>query len=132
MGGYMETPGGEEKEKPRTVKIVRSGEYKIYDAYEGVKFEFLTRTDNLELLLITVAPQAESIEFKHPGEEGRYILEGELEITIENEVHRLRKGDAIWHLSNKPHSWRNPTDKPTKLISVATPRPSPSLLEGTQ
>jgi transcriptional regulator with XRE-family HTH domain len=39
----------------------------------------------------------------HGGFEYGYVLDGELEVTVDGEAHRLRPGDLISYWSSKPH-----------------------------
>lgn len=104
------------------VKVVRTKSQKSYYDGEGFTFRFLMAGDKMDLLEVTVKPESETDSFTHQGEEEHYILEGELEIILGDETYRLCKGDSIWHKSDIPHKWRNPTDRKTVVISAATPR----------
>lgn len=79
---------------------------------EGVRKELLTPGGNaggLRLFLISIAPGCHSGEtlYTHSGEEAGTILEGELELTVENESWILKTGDAFRFNSRRPHRWCN-------------------------
>jgi quercetin dioxygenase-like cupin family protein/DNA-binding XRE family transcriptional regulator len=50
-----------------------------------------------------------------------YILEGELEAVIGEQTHRLSRGSTLYFDASLPHSFRNPSRRPTKCLSVVTP-----------
>lgn len=53
-----------------------------------------------------------------------HIVSGQLEMTIESDVHLLDEGDTITFPPSLPHAWRNPSkDTPTIAIWVIVPPP---------
>ena len=57
----------------------------------------------------------------HDGEEAGMLVDGRLELTVGTEVFVLEPGDSYYFDSTKPHRFRNPFDKPARLISATTP-----------
>jgi len=57
----------------------------------------------------------------HKGEEVGFVLQGELELTVDGEKHRLRAGDSFVFRSELPHSYRNPGRTETRVVWVSTP-----------
>lgn len=57
----------------------------------------------------------------HTGEESGIILNGEIEITVGDQVAVLSPGDAYYFDSNTPHRFRNPGDEECEIVSVCTP-----------
>jgi uncharacterized cupin superfamily protein len=43
----------------------------------------------------------------HPGDELIYLINGELQVTIDGEVFILRTGDSLSFKSHLPHRWQN-------------------------
>lgn len=58
---------------------------------------------------------------RHEGEECGYVLEGELELTVGSETHRLGSGSSFFFYSSTPHSYRNPSNATAKVIWINTP-----------
>ncbi|ABO22841.1 cupin domain-containing protein [Shewanella loihica] len=58
---------------------------------------------------------------QHEGEEAAMVIEGQLEITIGDEVYVLSEGDSYYFNSELPHRFRNPFDKPCRIVSATTP-----------
>lgn len=47
-----------------------------------------------------------------------WVLEGAINITLEGECHRLRKGDCLAMQLDRPTMFHNPTRKPTRYVVV--------------
>lgn len=81
---------------------------------------------SLEFLLIEIPPysskgEEEEIEiFKHDGEEYFFVLEGQLELVIEEQKYMLNAGDSGCFDSSHGHVWRNNFDKKGAFIIAAT------------
>lgn len=58
---------------------------------------------------------------QHEGEEVGYILEGELELEVDGEIHFLKPGDSFFFKSNLPHGYRNAGDCVTRVLWINTP-----------
>lgn len=58
---------------------------------------------------------------QNDAEEGGYILEGKIELTVGEEVNQLEKGDSYYFDNNKPHRFRNTSEQECKIISATTP-----------
>lgn len=69
-----------------------------------------------------VAPGGGSMgQMRHDGDEMGYVLEGELELAIDNRVYRLGPGDSFAFASSLAHTYRNPGAVTTRVIWVNTP-----------
>ncbi|HOO56848.1 MAG TPA: cupin domain-containing protein [bacterium] len=60
----------------------------------------------------------EGVDYKHPGEEFVYVLEGSLDIQIGRKKHKLKKGQSIHFDSDRIHKLTNPGKKKTELIVI--------------
>ncbi|MCW8832424.1 MAG: cupin domain-containing protein [Colwellia sp.] len=58
---------------------------------------------------------------QNDAEEGGYILEGQIELTVGDEVYLLEKGDSYYFDNNKQHRFRNISEQTCKIISATTP-----------
>jgi len=58
------------------------------------------------------------VEYRHEGEEFVYVLRGEVEIKVGEEIHRLRPGNTLHFEGSIPHHLRNPSAKKTDLVVV--------------
>ncbi|WOH36751.1 cupin domain-containing protein [Thalassotalea fonticola] len=77
----------------------------------------------MTFLLETYPPTADTGTemLQNDAEEGGYIIEGKIEITIGTEVYALAKGDSYYFDNNKPHRFHNPYKKVCKIVSATTP-----------
>ncbi len=71
----------------------------------------------------TYPPGADTGEemLTHEGEEAGMLVQGQLELTVNNQVYVLQSGDSYYFESSKPHRFRNPFNEPARLISATTP-----------
>lgn len=60
-------------------------------------------------------------EYFHEGEDVGYVLEGELEITLDRKKHLLKTGDSFFFRSDREHGYRNPGTVTTRVLWVNTP-----------
>tara|TARA_R110000744_G_scaffold372_2_gene1331 strand:- start:284 stop:832 length:549 start_codon:yes stop_codon:yes gene_type:complete len=58
---------------------------------------------------------------QNDAEEGGYILEGKIELTVGTDVFILNANDSYYFDNNKPHRFRNPFSEVCKIISATTP-----------
>ncbi|WP_181176603.1 cupin domain-containing protein [Mesorhizobium sp. B2-4-9] len=105
--------------------IVKENERRPLDInLEGIEIQQLFRAESsLESLLFVLEPGSHSGEsYKHPGEEFLFVLEGRLDLTLdETEDYVLDTGDAMTFASHRPHKYGNSTNQITKVLWVNTP-----------
>ena len=58
---------------------------------------------------------------QNDAEEGGYIIEGKIELTVGDEVYLLEKGDSYYFDNNKAHRFSNTFDHECKIVSATTP-----------
>ena len=92
---------------------------------EGVKAEVLIpHADGrlLEGFVVIIEPGGHTAgPLQHKGEEVGYVMEGQLELTIKDEVHLLNPGDSFYFPSDLPHAYRNPGKTRMRAIWINTP-----------
>ena len=105
------------------IRLVTPGKRKVLEAGPGVRMELLAWGNTvMEPHLFRIAPQSGSGEsYTHEGEEFLYILQGELQISLEDEEYWLRPGDSFYFESTTPHRWKNPGRGETWVLWVNTP-----------
>jgi quercetin dioxygenase-like cupin family protein len=73
----------------------------------------------------TIAPGGCSGDDPHAFEadaELIYVLRGSLDVTIADDAHRLRAGDAFLISPREPHAWANPSrTAPATVLWIITP-----------
>lgn len=60
-------------------------------------------------------------DITHAGEEVGYVLEGVLELTIEDATYHLTAGDSFYFRSELRHRYYNPGETTTRVLWVNTP-----------
>lgn len=76
----------------------------------------------LEANIHLVAPGAESDgEIAHEGEEVGYVIEGTIELTVEENSYVLNAGDSFYFRSELAHRYRNIGHTVARLLWVNTP-----------
>jgi transcriptional regulator with XRE-family HTH domain len=75
---------------------------------------------HLRAFRITIDPRRDHkmIEYKHEGEEFVYVLRGEVEIKVGEDLHPMKRGDSLHFEASIPHHLRNPSAQKTELIVV--------------
>lgn len=69
-----------------------------------------------------VEPGGSTVEaISHEGEEVGYVLEGELELTVDGQAYHLEEGDSFFFDSSLPHSFQNPGQSTTRVLWANTP-----------
>lgn len=81
------------------------------------------RGHNLQILHEVYDPQADTGEtlLQHASSEGGFVVEGQLEVTVGDEVRILKAGEAYLFDSRVPHRFRNISEGRTVVISACTP-----------
>lgn len=82
-----------------------------------------SRPDNLlQANMHVVAPGGGSEEqISHRGQEFGYVLEGQLELLVGDEVYELKEGDAFCFDSELPHGYRNKSKVTARIIWINSP-----------
>ena len=121
FGADINSPGIVQKAGERPISntdAIRGG--------KGVSYERLVpfaAGNLLEGNIHRIEPKAEKIDqITHQGETLGYVIEGELELTIETTVYKLSAGDSFFfknHLSNR---YRNTGTVLTRVVWVNTPQ----------
>ena len=86
-------------------------------AYESLAPE--KRERNMEPFIVTLEPRSEEeAPSTHDGEEFIYVLEGAIEVQMEEKRERLEPEDSIYYDSTQPHLVRCAGDRPARILAV--------------
>jgi transcriptional regulator with XRE-family HTH domain len=114
--------------------VTRASARKQLDFWRtGISKELVTpltgeRGTDLYVILIEPGGTTGAQVYTHAGEDAGYILEGELELSVNGESYLLARGDGFRFESTLPHSFRNPGRSPTRVLWVNAPAAGPSEL----
>ena len=80
-------------------------------------------TGSIEFCMMEIPPRSgsESVAQSHSGEEVAYVLDGPVEIAVDETVYTLESGDSIRIPAMGVHNWVNHMDTPAKVIFAVTP-----------
>ena len=75
----------------------------------------------IEIIHEIYEPSADDAQelYTHNGFEAGMVIEGEIEITIENKTYILNEGDGFSFPSNLPHCFRNIGNSRARIVSAA-------------
>lgn len=78
------------------------------------------RHKHLKGFYITIDPASdlEGPGYQHEGEEFHYVLSGEVQVTVGENVNDLKAGDSLHFNSNLVHQLRNSGDEPCQVLVV--------------
>jgi quercetin dioxygenase-like cupin family protein/DNA-binding XRE family transcriptional regulator len=122
--GYL-VSGEEEK----VYTIIRKDDRKVISRYDsskekqyGYEYESLAphKTDrHMEPFLVTLEPsETEHERSTHDGQEFIFVLQGKMEVRLEDEIHILEPGDSIYYDSTVPHLVKCHNKETTKILAV--------------
>ncbi|MBT9537459.1 MAG: cupin domain-containing protein [Nitrospirae bacterium] len=97
----------------------KESDLKTEQILEGITLKAISG-DKTMMTFFEFEPNAVIPSHKHPHEQITYVIEGEMEFTVEGETNVLRKGDGVVIPSNVEHSARV-LDKPTKAVDAWYP-----------
>lgn len=93
---------------------------------QGVSYERLVPLaagNLLEANIHIVEPGGEKADsITHQGEAVGYLLEGEIEITIDGSTYRMKAGDSFFFKAYLPNGYRNVGEGVARIIWVNTPQ----------
>jgi quercetin dioxygenase-like cupin family protein len=73
------------------------------------------------LIDMLVPPGGGPPPHRHDFEEMFTILDGEIELTFRGQVHRASAGSTVNIPANAPHSFKNKSEKPVRMLCMCTP-----------
>lgn len=109
---------------PPKRRLVRPKDRRVLRPEPGIRMELLAFGEHrMEPHLFRIAPGASSGgSYRHEGEEFLYLLEGKLEIWLDEiERYVLGPGDSLCFASSEAHRWRSLSDHETVALWINTP-----------
>jgi transcriptional regulator with XRE-family HTH domain len=107
--------------------VVRAGMHQRIDLGDkGIHKEKLTppaSTGGVEMYRAVIDPNGstgDALFFTHKGEQVGYVVEGQLELFIQDRLYRLQAGDSFCYDGVTPRRWRNPGPSITTVLWAIT------------
>jgi transcriptional regulator with XRE-family HTH domain len=92
---------------------------------KGMKVELLVpgaQNRTMDPVLVTLSPGETMAEQPfHEGEEFGYLLDGRIELSLDEKIHTVRKGECFYFPSDRRHLVRNPGKKHAQILWVVSP-----------
>ena len=114
-------------EPANTAEVVFGAEARVQstDDDNGVKVELLVpgaQNREMDPVLVTIQPGEEMEEQDyHEGEEFGYLLQGKLQLRLDDRLFKLNKGECFYFASDKKHTVKNIGKTEAKILWVVTP-----------
>ncbi len=86
--------------------------------YESLAHTRLDKKMEPFLVEFEVRTREDTNFFNHKGEEFGFVLEGKLELQINDEIHELEVGDAYYFDSSLPHAFRALGEQKARAVCV--------------
>ena len=105
------------------VDVTRAGDRTVVE-FERFRYEVMARSAQRGIDLFTLrlepgdGPVRDAVS--HAGEEAGMVVEGQMDVIVAGETHRLGPGDAIWFISGQPHSFAAVGDEPCLSVWADT------------
>ncbi len=100
-------------------KVQRFGKAKqASHGYEYVSLAPGKKDRLMEPFLVTLHPASSDEPSSHDGQEFIYVLEGEMEVLVDDARDVLKPGDSIYYDSSTTHLVRAHGDKPARILAV--------------
>ncbi|NVO25041.1 helix-turn-helix domain-containing protein [Donghicola mangrovi] len=105
--------------------------------YEALSNDYSGSEMSSYIMHVPAGYQSETVS--HEGEEIIYMLEGQVEWTLDGQRFTMNVGDSLHYSGTVPHAWSNPTDTAARILwtgtlSVLSPddqrRLPPATIEG--
>lgn len=117
---------GEQQEAVASPIVRESDRKYLNQLSKGIDLFLLTSPDpnkQMEPLLFRLDRNASAGKalYKHFGQEFVMVIKGSIELTLNDKVYVLNKGDSIYFNSNMPHTFKNIGKEKAEAIWVVTP-----------
>ena len=114
---------------PALPAIIRSDARSVVQSeWSRAKIEALGpfSDSNLEPMIVTMQPGGRSGHkpYVRQAEQLAVVLQGTVELTLEKDIHDLKRGDAAGIPTGNRHCWRNKSKRPSQILIVTARRPS--------
>ena len=111
--------------------VARAGTHKRIDLGDkGIHKENLTppaAAGGVEMYRAVIDPggsTGDDLFFTRKGEQVGYVIEGQLELFVQEQLLKLKAGDSFCYDGGMPRRWRNPGTTPTTVLWAITRSPA--------
>lgn len=108
----------------RSYFVVRKGQGMSVERTKAYKYQSLVSgfvNHHADVFIVTVEPKPEAhtiYKNTHAGQEFNLVLEGSMDLYLEDKTIRLNEGDSIYFDSSKPHGMMAVGEKAVKFLAA--------------
>lgn len=110
--------------------VVRSSDRELFDLL-GVGIRFVCGADETgrawSLMENIVPKHTGAPPHYHPWDEAYYVVEGEVDFTVDGRSERVRAGDFIYAPADVVHAYSGVSDEPARLLIFDVPAHAEAL-----
>ncbi len=113
--------------EPQETEVVFGKSARVEPTDDGhpIKVELLipgAQAREIDPALVTLAPHAEmAVQDMHDGEEFGYVLEGRIDLRLDDKVYTVKKDECFLFSSDRRHAIKNVGKKAARILWVVTP-----------
>ncbi|CAN5419811.1 helix-turn-helix domain-containing protein [soil metagenome] len=110
--------------KESKVIFKKKEQYHLFEKENAIGFRYqriMSSTINeyhVDFVLLTLTPDAQRSNVQTDAFEFKYILKGNIEYTIGEEIFEMEAGDSIFFDATEPHNPRNTGDSEAQMLVV--------------
>jgi transcriptional regulator with XRE-family HTH domain len=116
--------GSQPDPERQTIEVMKAKDQRAINLSEAsIKYRFLSREfpgRQFEIMLGEIPPGYFYPPFPHEGEEFGYVLEGQLRLTIGEEMYALGPGDSYHFAASTPHGYQAEGNTAVRILWVQT------------
>lgn len=84
----------------------------------AARFEGIDHDADVSFFVVTSAPGQGADKHRHPYREIFVILEGDIEVIVDDEMGRVGKGNIVVIPANAWHEFKNRSDHPVLMVNI--------------
>ncbi len=101
--------------------LMKKGESLKDEKRTGVLYRNIVMQEKMEATVTHILPQCKTQGFSHKGKEIKFMVKGELEYHVGDDMFIFQEGDTLFHHSDDTHWARNKGTGEAIFITVSTP-----------
>lgn len=106
-------------EAVRKTKVNKEGAYRVY---KQILISRENGAPTFSFRVFTIEPGGYTPLHHHPFEQMNYIIEGNVNLTVQGKKHDLKKGDFTLVLPGEEHQYRNTSTDTPMIMICAVPK----------
>ena len=101
--------------------LMKKGESLKDEKRTGILYRNILMEEKMEATVTHILPTCKTQGFSHKGKEIKFLVKGELEYHVGDELFLLEEGDMLFHHSEDKHWAHNKGSGEAIFITISTP-----------